>query len=163
VSGYSYSLETEKRIAHRFTVSVQESSKPGPSVGILAPVPRSQPVAAGGAPARNSVLARRQMKREPLGTSVIDGVQVEGTRVIMTTPTGVEGNDRPLNRVCEIWRSEELKITMLSKGSDPRSGSTTFRTENLERSGPGAELFQVPADYTIVEESGPFTVGFVRR
>jgi len=162
VSGYSYSLETQKRIAHRFTVSVQESSKPGPSVGILAPVPGSQAVA-GGAAARNSVLARRQMKREPLGTSVIDGVQVEGTRVTMTTPTGVEGNDRPLNRVCEIWRSEELKITMLSKCSDPRSGSTTFRTENLERSEPDAELFQVPADYTIVEESGPFTVGFVRR
>ena len=162
VSGCSYSLDTQKGIAHRFTVSVPDPPKPGPSVGILAPPPQSQPVA-GGAAAKNSVLARRQMKREPLGTNVIDGVQVEGTRITMTTPTGAEGNDRRLNRVCEVWHSGELKITMLSKCSDPRFGSATLRMENLERSEPDAALFQVPADYTIVEESGPFTVGFVGR
>ena len=161
VSGYSYSLDTQKRIAHRFTVSGPERPMPGRSVGI-APPPQTLP-AEGGAAAKNSVLARRQMKREPLGTDVIDGVQVEGTRITMTTPTGAEGNDRPLNRVCEVWHSDELKITMLSKCSDPRSGSTTLRMENLERSEPDAALFQVPADYTIVEESGPFTVGFVGR
>jgi hypothetical protein len=160
VSGYSYSLDTQKRIAHRFTVSVPDAFKPADSVGVLAP--HSQPIA-GGALARNSVLAHRQMKREPLGTNVIDGVRVEGTRVTVTTPTGVVGNDRPLNRVCEIWRSAELKITMLSKCTDPRSGSSTLRLENLDRSEPDAELFQVPAEYTIVEESGPFTVGFARR
>ena len=161
VSGYSYSLDTQKRIAHRFTASGPERPMPGRSVGI-APPPQTLP-AEGGAAGKNSVLARRQMKREPLGTDVIDGVQVEGTRITMTTPTGVEGNDRPLNRVCEVWHSDELKITMLSKCSDPRSGSTTLRMENVERSEPDEALFQVPADYTIVEESGPFTVGFVGR
>ena len=161
VSGYSYSLDTQKRIAHRFTVSAPERPMPGRSVRI-APPPQSLP-AEGGAAAKNSVLARRQMKLEPLGTDVIDGVQVEGTRITMTTPTGAEGNDRPLNRVCEVWHSDELKITMLSKCSDPRSGSTTLRMENVERSEPDEALFQVPADYTIVEESGPFTVGFVGR
>jgi hypothetical protein len=94
---------------------------------------------------------------------VIDGIQVEGTRTSVTAPTGVEGNDRPLTRVCEVWHAEELKITMLSKCTDPRSGNLTLRIQNLELSEPDAELFQVPADYTIVEETGSFTVGFGQR
>jgi hypothetical protein len=126
---------------------------------MLAPLPAGQPVA-GNAAGVNRVLQQRQMKREPLGTDVIDGIQAEGTRTSITTPTGVEGNDRPLTRVCEVWHAEELKITMLSKCKDPRSGNSTLRLQNLERSEPDAELFQVPADYTIVEETGPFTVGF---
>ena len=52
---------------------------------------------------------------------------------------------------------------MLSKCTDPRSGSSTLRIQNLERSEPDPALFQVPADYTIVEETGRFTVDFVGR
>lgn len=91
---------------------------------------------------------------------MIDGIQVEGERMTVTTPAGAEGNDRPLTRVCEHWRSEELKITILSKCSDPRYGSSITRLENLDRSEPDPALFQVPPDYEIVEETGPFAVGF---
>ena len=105
----------------------------------------------------------REFKRELLGTSVIDGLTVEGSRMAVTTPAGLEGNDRPMTRVCEHWESTELKITVLSKCSDPRSGKSTMRMQNLDRTEPDPSLFQVPEDYTIVDEQGPFTVGFSSR
>jgi hypothetical protein len=102
----------------------------------------------------------RQIKRESLGTKVIDGLTVDGTRMTITTPEGVLGNDRPLTRVCDHWRSEELKITILSKCSDPRSGKSVVRVRNIDRAEPDPLLFQVPPDYTIDEETGPYVVGF---
>jgi hypothetical protein len=35
------------------------------------------------------------MKKESLGSNVIDGIQVEGERLTVTTPAGVVGNDQP--------------------------------------------------------------------
>jgi len=108
---------------------------------------------------RDGALPQRQIKRETLGTEMIDGIQAEGTRVTMTTPAGVEGNDRPLTRVCEHWQSVELKIVMLSKCSDPRTGNTTLRVQSLDRTEPDPALFQIPADYTMVEETGRLRYG----
>lgn len=160
VDGYAYTLDTQKHIAHRYTVPIpSESQKAVRPVGVLTPLAAGQPLA-GKAASVNRVLGNGHMKRTSLGTDVIDGIQVEGTRTTITTPAGVMGNDRPLTRICDVWHSEELKITMLSKCTDPRSGNSTLRLQNLERSEPDAELFQVPADYTIVEEQGRFTLDF---
>ena len=160
VAGYSYTLDTQKRIAHRFTIAIpSQSPKPVRTAGTFAPVqPGSQAVRK--PVGSNSVLQHRQMNKESLGSDVIDGIQVEGERLTVTTPAGAEGNDRPLTRVCEHWRSEELKITILSKCTDPRFGNSTTRLQNLDRAEPDPALFQVPADYEIVEEAGPFAVGF---
>jgi hypothetical protein len=160
VAGYSYTLDTQKRIAHRFTVPIpSQSPKPVRTAGTFRPVQPGQQAArkpVGG----DSVLQQRQIKGESLGTDVIDGIQVEGERLTLTTPAGAKGNDRPLTRVCEHWRSEELKITILSKCTDPRFGNSTMRLQNLDRAEPDPTLFEVPADYEIVEETGPFAVGF---
>jgi hypothetical protein len=163
VAGYSYTLDTQKHIAHRYTVPIPSESQKTARTAVEMPAPPAGQPVAGKAASFNGVLQQRGMKRVPLGTEMIDGIQVEGTRTSITTPTGVQGNDRPLTRVCEIWHAEELKITMLSKCTDPRSGNLTLRIQNLERSEPDPELFQVPADYTIVEETGSFTVGFGQR
>jgi hypothetical protein len=88
------------------------------------------------------------------------GFQWWGPRITMTTPTGAEGNDRPLVRVCDQWRSEQLRITLLSKCSDPRSGKSVVRMQHIDRAEPDPLLFQVPPDYTIDEETGPYVVGF---
>jgi hypothetical protein len=160
IAGYSYTLDTQKRIAHRFTVPIpSQLPKTVRMAGTFAPVQPGQQ-AARKPMGSNSVLQRRQMNKESLGSDVIDGIQVEGERLTVTTPAGVVGNDRPLTRVCEHWRSEELKLTILSKCSDPRFGNSTVRLQNLDRAEPDPALFQVPADYEIVEETGPFVVGF---
>jgi len=160
VAGYSYTLDPQKHIAHRFTVPIpSESPKQVRTEGILMPVPTARPAA--GKPAGEAApMQSRQIKRESLGTKVIDGLTVDGTRMTITTPEGVLGNDRPLTRVCDHWRSEELKITILSKCSDPRSGKSVVRVRNIDRAEPDPLLFQVPPDYTIEEETGSYVVGF---
>ena len=157
VAGYSYTLDPVKHIAHRYAVPVaSERPRQVRPAGVLVPQTSFQ-----GTPTQKaSALQNREIKRESLGSSVIDGVTVEGSRLTVTTPAGAEGNDRPLTRVCEHWQSTELQITMLSKCSDPRSGSSVLRVQNLDRAEPDALLFQVPPDYEIVDQEGPFVMGF---
>ena len=94
-----------------------------------------------------------EVNQEQLGTQAIEGVAAEGTRATFTIAAGKIGNDRPIVTVNERWYSQELQTVVLSKNSDPRTGETTYRLTNIDRSEPDPSLFQVPADYT-VEEGG---------
>ncbi len=97
---------------------------------------------------------RPQSSTESLGSQTIEGVYVEGKKTTTTFPVGIMGNDRPLVRVMESWISPDLKITVVSKNSDPRMGESTTRMRNINRSEPDPALFGVPADYQIVDENG---------
>ncbi len=88
------------------------------------------------------------LRREALGTQDMEGVAVEGTRTVSTIPAGQIGNERPIDTVSEQWYSKDLKMTIMSRHSDPRSGETTYRVTNLRRGEPDPTLFQVPGDYT---------------
>ena len=84
-----------------------------------------------------------------LGIKDIEGVRAEGTRTEHTIAAGEIGNDRPITIVSEQWYSPDLKLVVLSRRSDPRSGETVYRLTNIRRSEPSAQLFSVPSDYTI--------------
>ena len=101
----------------------------------------------GFAPAKSAEIP--DSRTEPLGTRDIEGVQAEGTRTTVTIPAGAIGNVAPIEMVSERWFSPELKTVVLSRRSDPRFGETTYRLERIVRTEPPAELFQVPADFTI--------------
>ncbi|MGH9836976.1 MAG: hypothetical protein ACREBD_00710 [Blastocatellia bacterium] len=94
-----------------------------------------------------------EVNRESLGAQTVEGVQAEGTRITFTIPAGKIGNERPIVTVNERWYSPELQAVVMSKNSDPRSGETTYRLTNINRSEPDPSLFQVPADYTIKENT----------
>lgn len=102
--------------------------------------------------------ARPQTTTEKLASQTIEGVLVEGTRHTTTWPVGAQGNDRPITRTNETWMSPDLKVVILSKMSDPRSGEQTQKLINISRSEPDPSLFQPPPDYTIVEEKADFTI-----
>jgi hypothetical protein len=102
--------------------------------------------------------ARPETSHENLGTQTIEGVAAEGTRQTMTWPTGSQGNDRPITSTNEMWRSRELQVMILSKMNDPRSGEHTQRLIHIGRSEPDPSLFQVPSDYTVVDEKADFTI-----
>jgi hypothetical protein len=102
----------------------------------------------------------QEARTEQLGTRDIEGVQAEGTRTTVTIPAGQIGNVAPIEIVSERWFSPELKTVVLSRRSDPRFGETTYRLERIVRTDPPAELFQVPADFTI-EKGG--MMGIERR
>jgi hypothetical protein len=90
-----------------------------------------------------------QPKTESLGTKMIEGVQVTGTRSTSTIPAGTIGNDQDLNIIRETWYSADLKLVVQSTQSDPRFGVTTYTLKNIQQGSPDATLFQVPANYTI--------------
>jgi len=94
---------------------------------------------------------RARGKSEDLGKQTIEGVIADGTRTTSTIDVGAIGNDRPIQIVTERWYSAELQTVLMTKTSDPRTGESAFSLTNVHRGEPGADLFQVPAGYTIAD------------
>jgi len=105
-------------------------------------------------PDRAHEKAHPEGKTESLGKQVIEGVEAEGVRSVITIPEGKIGNDRPIEIVSERWDSPELQTVVLSKHNDPRFGETIYRLTSINRAEPAQTLFEVPADYK-VEEGRP--------
>jgi hypothetical protein len=93
---------------------------------------------------------------ESLGVQTFEGVQAEVTRLTITIPAGMEGNDGPLEIVSERWFSPELQIVVMARQSDPRAGEMLYRLTNITRSEPNRSLFEAPADFRVTEEKGEF-------
>ena len=90
-----------------------------------------------------------QTRREDLGRQTMEGLGVDGERVVTTIPVDRIGNDRPIDIVSEQWKSPDLRTLVMSRRVDPRFGENTFRLTNIERAEPAATLFVVPEDYVI--------------
>jgi hypothetical protein len=90
---------------------------------------------------------------EDLGVQMQNGVLATGTRNTRTIPQGQIGNNRDIHVVDERWYSEDLQMLVKSINSDPRFGETTYELTNISQDDPDPALFQIPADYTIVDMS----------
>jgi len=99
------------------------------------------------------VLAKGEVRTESLGTRKIEGVEAEGIRSTKTILAGEIGNERTFEIVYERWFSKDLQLIVFSKYTDPRFGEQTYQLTNIKRSEPDAELFKVPADYRIADDS----------
>lgn len=88
-------------------------------------------------------------KTESLGTKMLEGVKVEGTRTTVEIPAGQIGNDKPLQAVTEKWFSPDLQMIIYSRHIDPLSGEQIFRLVNIKLGEPSAELFIAPKDFRI--------------
>jgi hypothetical protein len=152
VAGMTYVLDVQHRIAHRFPcqppIAIQRAETQrqtpltGPRPNVTAPsVPDP---------------SRPARKTESLGQQVIGEVVAEGSRTTTTYPVGFEGNDRPIVVSMETWVSRELKLEVMRKFTDPHVGANLREMKNIRRAEPDAALFQVPSDFTIIDESGPF-------
>lgn len=87
--------------------------------------------------------------KQELGKQLVEGVEADGTRTTVTIPAGEIGNERPIEIVSERWYSPELQLVVMTRVSDPRSGETTYKLTNINRSEPAKSLFEVPSDYII--------------
>jgi hypothetical protein len=94
-------------------------------------------------------------KTESLGKRVIEGVECEGTKEVVTIEAGKIGNDRPIEIVTERWSSPELKLDVLRKHSDPRFGETNYRLQGVVRGEQPRSLFEAPSDYKAEGVMGP--------
>ena len=95
-----------------------------------------------------------------MGSKDIQGILADGEREILTYETGSQGNDAPFDVVTETWTSPQLKLQILTKTMDPRSGDHIFELKNLSAAEPDPSLFVPPADYQMVDETGQFTITF---
>jgi hypothetical protein len=116
---------------------------------------RFQPAA--GAMPRNpgGRFAAADVKHETLAAQSINGVLASGSRVTHTIAAGAIGNSQPIEIVRETWISDDLKAPVMTKTSDPRTGTTVTQLTNINRSEPDASLFLVPADYSVRQTPGP--------
>jgi hypothetical protein len=115
----------------------------------------------GGGSAGGTMTANAQRPQptvEQLGTKMIDGVLVTGTRMTTIIPEGAQGNDRPMTTTSETWVSKELQLPILTVNNSPMSGTMTRKYANFSTAEPAPSLFMVPAGYSIVEEKESFTI-----
>ena len=88
-----------------------------------------------------------------MGPQLMNGVMATGTRTTVTIGKGQIGNDRDIKTVSERWVSKDLNLLIKSLYSDPRFGDTNYQLTQIVTKEPDAALFQIPSDYTVVEES----------
>ena len=168
VAGYHYILNAQNHTAQRMPLPhrVRQANAAG-STGAISFTPPAggspantaagkaqAEVGAVSAPTMSATPSDRphpQIQKESLGTDTIEGLAAEGTRTTVTYPEGMVGNDRPITTVSEVWMSGELRMPVLSKMSDPRNGDSTTKLINVSLTEPDPSLFQVPADYQIID------------
>jgi hypothetical protein len=90
--------------------------------------------------------------RQPLGPRTMEGVYVEGFRFVTNFPAGIFGNDRAFVVTEERWVAPEMALAIFNKRTDPRFGETVMRRTKIQRGEPDPALFQVPANYTVMDQ-----------
>ena len=112
----------------------------------------AQPNAAVGAnrPGRGGAAANDpNVTTESLGMQTINGVQANGTRITRTIPAGRIGNAQPIQIVTETWHSPDLQRPVMTKITDPRSGTRiTQLTSHITRD-PSPILTLIPGSIRI--------------
>jgi len=83
--------------------------------------------------------------KEDLGQQVVEGVPARGTRTTSVIAAGTIGNELPITVTSEEWTSVDLKVLVMTKHNDPRSGETTYRLTGITRGEPSPSLFDPPA------------------
>jgi hypothetical protein len=94
-----------------------------------------------------------QMSSEQLGKKEIEGFIASGNRHSRTIPAGEIGNEKPIVSSTETWFCEDLKTTLLSVTDDPQTGQRITRLTNIRVGDPDPQLFQIPPDYTVKDNS----------
>lgn len=133
VAHVAYTLDIQNRVAHRRI--------PWP------PEKRALPAAGHPHP------SHPQFTVERLGDRLIEGLPVTGVRSTTTWPAGSRGIDQATTSFAETWTSLDLHLILLRKESSSRLGDLTQRLTNISRAEPDPKLFQLPADYTVVDDS----------
>lgn len=99
---------------------------------------------------RASVKQSSPQGTENLGAMMLEGFAVTGTR----RPGAPEAAKvSAVNVVTESWFSKELKVDLLVSRQGPQSVSRTTRLTNITPGEPDPTMFQVPADYTVRDNS----------
>jgi hypothetical protein len=95
---------------------------------------------------------RQNTRSEKLPDRNIAGVWCEDSRQITTTPTGEQGNQRPLEMATEVCIAQDVGLTMLRITDDSFNGRTETEVTDFSSGEPDPSVFAPPQDYTIQEQ-----------
>lgn len=88
-----------------------------------------------------------------LGTETVAGLTLRGTRKLRTVPATLSGTGREVVITDDYWYSEELKVYLVLKHNDPRTGEQIVGIVKVDRQEPDAATFRIPPNYKIVDET----------
>jgi hypothetical protein len=97
----------------------------------------------------------QQIKTEDLGTENFAGLPLRGTRKIRTVPADVSGTGHEVKIIDDYWYSEDLKVYLVVKHQDPRSGEQYVGITEANRKEPEPSTFQIPPGYKVVDVTPP--------
>jgi hypothetical protein len=118
------------------------------STGTVTRPPETQPPALlDAATTGNSIPRNDFTKQEDLGNRQMDGVAVHGVRETQTIPAENSATGKEIVVTDEYWYSADLRINMLIKHSDPRTGAVTMTMTQVKRSEPDPALLEIPEGY----------------
>jgi hypothetical protein len=90
-----------------------------------------------------SVLPESQFSQQKdLGNKTMEGVTVHGVLVTQKV--------EDVTVTDEYWYSSDLRLNMLIKHEDPRSGSATITVTQVSRTEPDEGIFQIPQGYKLL-------------
>jgi hypothetical protein len=101
-----------------------------------------------GSPSGTGVPQNDFSKEEDLGSQEIEGVMARGVRETQIIPAENSETGKEITVTDEYWYSDELRINVLMKHSDPRKGTTTLTVAHLTRGEPDPALIEMPEGYT---------------
>jgi hypothetical protein len=92
---------------------------------------------------------------EELGHRSIEGYDAVGWRTTATTPVPNSSPPATMQRVSDIWCSEDLHAVLLQVVGAPDGPKEEIALTKIERTEPDPALFQIPSDYTVSEDVPP--------
>jgi hypothetical protein len=85
-------------------------------------------------------------RQEDLGIREMEGVPAHGIRETQAVTDEKDGKEVVITD--EYWYSQDLRINLMIKHSDPRKGTTTTTVAQVTRAEPDPAFFEVPEGYT---------------
>jgi hypothetical protein len=102
-------------------------------------------------PAGDTLQQNAFTAKEDLGIREIGGVPAHGVRETQKIPVDGKASGQQISVIDEYWYSDDLRINLMIKHSDPRTGSVKMTVGEIQRAEPDPALFEVPAGYKRVE------------
>jgi len=114
--------------------------------------PRPLKVKSTGIPPPPEPRQPRTVKVEDLGTQVMEGLTVKGTRTTKTYSLESEAVDPDNSFVMTTWYSDDLQIGISSEVDNGKRGSSQHKTVDIVRTEPDVSLFQIPPGYKVFDQ-----------
>jgi len=95
---------------------------------------------------------------EKLSEQSVAGVIAEGSRTTSIIALGTGTSEHDITVVTESWRNPELKIVLRMTQDDPRKDKHSEEVTELLRTEPDPALFQIPPDYTVIDDNTGNTI-----